>query len=342
MSGCLDENFSYTYPGGLSDKSGAIEEHKLHKESPTHHYNSTVDPLQKQSSQPQSTATISTHTLTLDTVLASRLYAAQMGRRTRDEISKIIAIQLRPDILAEQLSVETRLRSLDLSAFPVLRTDRGCISSKSDCKFNNLDSFERGSCSSISAPPTYNGATSHAPAQSQQQSHTQRKKRKSRQRKQIDPKSPRHEWCLPPGGQKPQYNHVELHDESQQCKTMSSMHSSHMSVGLRGNGFVGLSSVAGSAATSKHESASAASQIASEKCQKRRLMTYFGQTEFALENSLPKSEQGKQALPVVVPELDFKQHFMRTRQFSSKLTTLHQLPSKFTPNSTLDFANTIS
>ena len=314
MSGYLDENFSYVHPGGLSEKSGAIEEHKLYKESPTHHY--STEPLHKQASQ-----SISTHTLTLNSVFAGRLHAAQqMDPRTRNEISKIVAMQLRPDVLVEQLFVENRLRNLDLNAFPLL----GVGNSSGGGVINSLETA-RGKSLSISAPPMIN-SVSHVHTQ-KQQSHTQRKKEK-RQKKQQESL----DWC-PIGIQEPRY----IADASPQHNTVSaSVHNHHTRFGsLRGNGLKGLS---GGGATAPKQSATTQPH---ERSKKQRSVTYFGQEEFAVENSIPKSEHDKYGIPVVVPVLD-QEPVMRTKQFNNKLTTLHRLPSKYTPNSTLNFANTIS
>lgn len=313
MSGYLDENFSYVHPSGLSEKSGVIEEHKLHKESPTHHH--STEPLQKQTSQ-----SISTHTLTLNSIFTGRLHAAQMDSQTRNEISKIVAMQLRPDVLAEQLFVESRLRNLDLNAFPLLG---GGV--------NSLESA-RGKSLSISAPPMIN-STSHVHTQ-RQQFHTQRKKKEKRQRKQQESKIPL-DWC-PISIQEPQ-NVADLPFGSQQHRAVNaSMHSHHTGFGsLRGNGFMGLSGVSRSTAANQ-----SANTQPHERSKKRRSVTYFGQEQFALENSIPraKNEHDKHGIPIVVPVLD-QEPATRTKQFNNKLTTLHRLPSKFTPNST--FANTV-
>ena len=316
MSGYLDENFSYVHPGGLSERSGAIEEHKLHKETPLYHH--SMEPLQKQTSH-----SVSMHTLTLDSVFASRLYAAQMDPRTRNEISRIIAMQLRPDILAEQLIVENRLRNLDLNAFPVL----GLGNHNSGCGAKNLET-ERGKSltkNSFSAPPMISSSASHVQDQ-RQQSHTQRKKGEKRRRK---PESKTlFEWC-PIGCQEPQYI-TDLPFDSPQHKRFGTLtHNHHVTVGsLRGNGLKGLLGV-GSIAPK--QPASTQLQKVSEKSEKRsrRSMTYFGQERFALENSIPKSEHDEHSIPVVVPMLDWEQA-TRTKRFNNKLTTLHRLPSKFT------------
>ena len=305
MSGYLDENFSYMYPGGLSDKSGAIE-HKLHKEGPTHHCN--TKPLQN-----QTTHSVSTHTLTLDSVFAGRLHAAQMDSRTRNEISKIVAMQLRSDVLAEQLFVESRLRNLDLNAFPLLG-----MGNSGGGGGSSLESA-RGKSLSISAPPLINSA-SLIQAQ-RQQSH---KKREKRRRKQQESKAPL-DWC-PISIQEPQYSIGDVPFDSPQHRTVgASMHNHHVRLGsLRGSGLKGLAlSGVGSGTAPKH-SASIQTQKSTERSKKRRSVTYFGQEEFALESSIPKSaEHSEHSIPVVVPMLD-QEHVTRSK---------HRLPSKFSPNS---------
>ena len=327
MSGYLDDNFSYVHPGGLSERSGTIDEHKLHKESPTHHYN--AEPLK----QRQTSQSVSTHTLTLDSVFASRLYAAQMDSRTRSEISKIVAMQLRSDVLAEQLFVESRLRNLDLNGFPLLG-------------MGNSGSLEsaRGKSLSISARPIINSSShNNIQAQKQQQSH---KKREKRQRKQQESKFPPPlDWC--PISIQETADVPFSSPQHQRAAIEGSMHNHHHNVmrfgSLRGNGLMGLSSGAGSGSIPLKQSASIEPQKVGERRKKRRsVRSYFGQEEFALENSIPKSEMdhGRHGIPVVVPVLD-QGPVTRTKQVN-KLTTLHRLPSKFSPNSSLNFANTIS
>jgi hypothetical protein len=332
MSGYLDENFSYVHPGGLSEKSGAIDEQKLHKETPTHHYINTEPLKQRQTSQ-----SVSTHTLTLNSVFASRLYATQMDSRTRNEISKIVAMQLRSDVLAEQLFVESRLRSLDLNAFPLL----GMGNSFGGQGVNNSLESARGKSLSISAPSMSNHSASHNNIQEQrQQSH---KKREKRQRKQQDFKYPPLDWC-PISIQESQHNITDSPFNSPQHGAEASIHSHHMRFGsLRGNGLMGLSGAGSGTIAPKQSANIQPPQKVGERSKKRRsVRTYFGQEEFALENSIPKSEsRDKHGIPVVVPVLDQGPIASRTKQVN-KLTTLHRLPSKFTPNSELNFANTIS
>lgn len=312
MSGYLDENFTYVYPGGLSKKSGATEEHKLHKESPTHHCN--TEPMQKQRSQ-----SISTHTLTLDSVFAGRLHAAQMDSRTRNEISKIVAMQLRSDVLAEQLFVENRLRNLDLNTFPLLG-----MGNSGGCGVNSLESA-RGKSLSISAPPLIN-SVSHIQAQ-RQQSH---KKREKRRRKQQESKAPL-DWC-PISIPEPQYIGDIPFDSPQHRTAGASMHNHHVRFGsLRGSGSKGLSLSGVGSGTAPKQSASIQTQKGTERSKKRRSVTYFGQEEFALESSIPKSaEHSEHSIPVVVPMLD-QEYVTRSK---------YRLPSKFSPNSS--FANAIS
>jgi hypothetical protein len=107
MSGQLDEDFSYVYTGGLSErccKANAEAEYK------------------KSSHDSQKTS-VSTCNLVLDpaSLFSSRHHAYVEPALTQyDEISKI---QLKPKLLAQQLRVENRLRNIDLNAHPDLQKD---------------------------------------------------------------------------------------------------------------------------------------------------------------------------------------------------------------------------
>ena len=320
MSGHLDENFSYVYTRGLSDKARAEE---LRKEPPVYHF---LDPMQQQKSR-----SLSTHTLTLDPVFETR-HLAQMDPRTRSDVSRIIAMQLKPEILAEQLIIENRLRTLDLNAYPVLGSD-GVKSGK-----------DKIPTKSISAPSLINGAS-----QSQQQpSHRKKRRRKLRPR----PPGPL-EWCSL-AIQEPKHPAGVSFNDSHREGTSTQHHltlTAHGATAASSNGLSGLLGI-GSLGTAapKHTTHEQPTKI-NERSSKNEpkgswtdngIVAYFGQQRFALENSLPVSQrdqQGPYSIPVVVPTLEQGQE-TRTKRFSGRLTTLHHPQSKFTANNT--FTNTFS
>ena len=108
MSGELDENYSYVYRGGLSsrttDEAGAVYRESqrsildFHFSSPPRRHVQTV------TLEPSAAHEASVHALA----------------HCRDELSRILALQLKPELLVEQLIIENRLRTMSLAAFPVL------------------------------------------------------------------------------------------------------------------------------------------------------------------------------------------------------------------------------
>ena len=108
MSGELDENFSYVYNGGLSARAGGEN-----CEVPCYG-NASAALAQKYCSrmvvlEPSMLPTHSSHQV-----------QAQTLAKNRAELAKILAIQLKPELLVEQLIIENRLRTMSLSAFSVL------------------------------------------------------------------------------------------------------------------------------------------------------------------------------------------------------------------------------
>ena len=102
MSGYLDKDFSYVYTGGLSERSIAHSEAE-----------------QKKSSHDSQRTSVSMCNLTLD---PASLFSRHSEPRTAyGEISKMFAMQLKPEMLAQQSLIESRLRNLDLNARPNLR-----------------------------------------------------------------------------------------------------------------------------------------------------------------------------------------------------------------------------
>ena len=107
ISGYLDEDFSYVYTGGLSERSSKANPKAGHKKS--------------SSSDPQRTS-VSTCSLTLDPAsLFTSRHSAYVEPRT--EISKMFAVQLKPELLAQQFLIENRLQNIDLNARLGLQRD---------------------------------------------------------------------------------------------------------------------------------------------------------------------------------------------------------------------------
>ena len=112
MSGELDEQFSYVYTGGLSERSCKTNPNEQIKKSSPHGHN------------PQR-ASVSTCNLALDpaSLFNSRLHIEPVPRTQYGQISKMFAMQLKPELLAQQLLVEKRLRNVDPNTHPDLQKD---------------------------------------------------------------------------------------------------------------------------------------------------------------------------------------------------------------------------
>ena len=105
MSGELDENCAYVYKGGLSDRAeGGASENK-HAQYPFHY----PPQLQKR-----------VQTVTLEPSLLND--ASAHAASCRAELSRILSLQLKPELLVEQLIIENRLKTMSLTAFPVLES----------------------------------------------------------------------------------------------------------------------------------------------------------------------------------------------------------------------------
>ena len=100
MSGQLDEDYSYVYTGGLSSKAGDSV--------------SQCHPSQLPLPPPKYHA----QTLLLDPVTPFR--SSQLDTSTRSDLANIISMQMKPELLVEQLIIENRLRTMSLAAFPLL------------------------------------------------------------------------------------------------------------------------------------------------------------------------------------------------------------------------------
>lgn len=102
MSGELDEHYTYVYKGGLSDRGETRS-------------GSAADTTSLQM-QPQLQKHVQTVTLEPNNAPAHMQALASC----RAELSRILSLQVKPELLVEQLIIENRLRAMSLSAFPVL------------------------------------------------------------------------------------------------------------------------------------------------------------------------------------------------------------------------------
>ena len=96
MSGELDENYSYVYKGGLSSRAetSTVQTTPLN----THKHVQTV------------------------TLVPSQTSDASVEAYCRAELSRVLSLQLKPELLVEQLIIENRLRTMSLAAFPILES----------------------------------------------------------------------------------------------------------------------------------------------------------------------------------------------------------------------------
>ena len=94
MSGHLDEEYSYVYSRERSSKPSSCPVRPLH---PPMYHRQMVLP---------------------DPVMPYR--AAQLDPPAHSELTNLVAMQLRPEILVERIVIENRLRTMSLAAFPVL------------------------------------------------------------------------------------------------------------------------------------------------------------------------------------------------------------------------------
>lgn len=101
MSGQLDHAYSYSYTGGLSGRA-QLQADQSRVQLP---------------SQPP--AACHRQVINLDPVISPYRTAAQV-ERARQELSAILTMQLKPELLVEQLIIENRLRTMSLSVFQPL------------------------------------------------------------------------------------------------------------------------------------------------------------------------------------------------------------------------------
>lgn len=330
MSGSLDENFSYVYAGGLSDRSSSEDDnkHKKEKESPVHRL---LDPLQHQESQ-------SLSTLTLDPAIFVHRHAAaiQMNPRTRDEITRIVAMQLKPEIIAEQLVLENRLRNLELNAFPQLglRSDQPCgLNKEREYKMNIHTS-----------PLRVRGVS--------QLSLSHRKKKR---RKQTNKSTTAFEWCplsiqecsstdLPT-------NNDPFKDASGKLKhslsisspthhlTLTPTSSKTSGSEVSGPVAIGLGSPATRKSIAKTSKINGSTEQKEETVSKKTLV-YYGRDQYTIGGGIPTRSEDKDQvpyrIPVVVPTLKQEKTWRTNvaKRVESRLAALHHTPTKFMANST--------
>ena len=325
MSGSLDENFSYVYAGGLSDRSSS-EDDKNKKDSPVHRL---LDPLQHQESQ-------SLSTLTLDPAIFVRRHAAaiQMNPRTREEITRIVAMQLKPEVIAEQLVLENRLRNLELNAFPQLgmRSDQPCgLNKEREYKINIHTS-----------PLRVRGVS--------QLSLSHRKKKR---RKPTNKSTTAFEWCplaiqecsstdLPT-------NNDPFKDTSGKLKHSLSITSPthHLtptssrtsSSEVSGPVAIGLGSPATKRSTAKTSKLNGSTEQKGKTVSKKTLV-YYGRDQYTIGGGVPSRSEDKDQvpyrIPVVVPTLKQEKTWRTNvaKRVESRLAALHHMPTKFMANST--------
>ena len=111
MSGELDENYTYVYKGGLSDRAEGSTSENKHTQYPFQY-------------QPQLQKHVQTVTLEPSFIDDASAHAASC----RAELSRILSLQLKPELLVEQLIIENRLRAMSLAAFPVLEGSESQLS----------------------------------------------------------------------------------------------------------------------------------------------------------------------------------------------------------------------
>lgn len=102
MNGELDENYSYVYKGGLSNRAYTEFDNAV----------TTTRPVPQPHRHVQ--------TVTLDH-MHTNYASANALVNCRDELSRVLALQLKPELLVEQFIIENRLRTMSLAAFPVLQ-----------------------------------------------------------------------------------------------------------------------------------------------------------------------------------------------------------------------------
>lgn len=147
MSGYIDDDYCYVYKEGLSSKS------------------------KYEGSPPPPSMYKRFHTQKLEPAIPYR----HPDPNTQLDIAKIVAMQLKPELLVEQLLIENRLRMMSLSAFPTLNLEGVGVASDKDERLSN----KTGSA------PSLRVATQQHP-----RTQTQHKERRRKRRVQVPL-----EWC---------------------------------------------------------------------------------------------------------------------------------------------------
>ena len=296
MSGYLDEDFSYVYTGGLSERSSKANPKPGHKKS---------------SSSDSQRTSVSTCSLTLDpaSLFTSRHSAYVEPRTQYGEISKMFAMQLKPELLAQQLLIENRLRNVDLSTHPDLQRDSVRSGrEKSDTESTN--------------------ATSLAHAKS---THLQQTRKLRRQRR-PKPKM----WCPLPANEE---SHQQLPiDLSFNTRSQVTRHpNSDVAVNSKARLHNQFGNHAGIVGKKSHVQFPRSDEKSnkSDLKMKQRTATYhiiFDQDKHTQRNNLPSAGQAQvcreyhsqATIPVFIPSLEQEQAMIPKR--FSKLTALQLKP----------------
>ena len=163
MTGELDEFFSYTYPKEFSkDAQVNITNHA----SPSSSLQRPTQLLQ----YPQP--------VYLDPVLPYR-FANQMDTKARNDLARIISMQLKPEVLIEQIIIENRLRAMSEGNFKYLNLEGVGVDPKA---IHDLDKGARVTAGKSQSTPTL------AHLQSPHQLQQLHPHRKTKRRKPL-------EWC---------------------------------------------------------------------------------------------------------------------------------------------------
>lgn len=115
MSGELDENYTYVYKGGLSSRAETMQRSGS---AITCAAGSVQNPFHAQLQRKKHVQTV-----TFEPSLPSDASAhMQALANCRSELSRILSLQMKPELLVEHLIIENRLRAMSLAAFPVLES----------------------------------------------------------------------------------------------------------------------------------------------------------------------------------------------------------------------------
>ena len=317
MSGELDEEFSYVYTGGLSERSCKTNPNEHIKKSSPHGH----DPQR---------ASVSTCNLALDpaSLFNSRLYIEPAPRTQYGQISKMFAMQLKPELLAQQLLVEKRLQNSDPNIHPAdLQKDVRSGKVKSDTEHTDAAA-----------------SLVHSKSTNLQQTRKLRRQRRP-QPKMWRPPVPANEEShqqLPvdlsfnttksQAANRPRISTKHLHPNSDvpvNCKTRP-----HNQFGF-GPFHAGIPP--GKKLTQVQQVHGSGEKISSKSTEKQRKATYhiiFDRERCTQGSRSPQAQawkqQHSQSIPVFVPSLEQEQTMAMIPKRFSKLTALQLKPSPST------------